>query len=143
LVICIDAGLGLDQALLRIGQELEASHPDIHEELLQVNREQRAGRPRIEAWQNLADRTEIEEFAGFVAMLTQTDRFGTPIIHALSRFSEEIRTKRRQRAEEAAAKTKIKIIFPLVLCIFPCIFIVLLAPAVLSIMDGFRSMGSQ
>ena len=78
-----------------------------------------------------------------MAMLTQTDRFGTPIIHALSRFSEEIRTKRRQRAEEAAAKTKIKIIFPLVLCIFPCIFIVLLAPAVLSIMDGFRSMGSQ
>jgi tight adherence protein C len=143
MVICIDAGLGLDQALLRIGQELDASHPDIHEEFLQVNREQRAGRPRIEAWQNLADRTEIEEFAGFVAMLTQTDRFGTPIIHALSRFSEEIRTKRRQRAEEAAAKTKIKIIFPLVLCIFPCIFIVLLAPAVLSIMDGFKAMGSQ
>jgi tight adherence protein C len=141
MVICIDAGLGLDQALLRIGQELDASHPDIHEEFLQVNREQRAGRPRIEAWQNLADRTEIDEFAGFVAMLTQTDRFGTPIIQALSRFSEEIRTKRRQRAEEAAAKTKIKIIFPLVLCIFPCIFIVLLAPAILSIMAGFQSMG--
>ncbi len=143
MVICIDAGLGLDQALLRIGQELDTSHPDIHEEFLQVNREQRAGRPRIEAWQNLADRTEIEEFSGFVAMLTQTDRFGTPIIQALSRFSEEIRTKRRQRAEEAAAKTKIKIIFPLVLCIFPCIFIVLLAPAVLSIMDGFKSIGAQ
>jgi tight adherence protein C len=141
MVICIGAGLGLDQALLRIGQELDASHPDIHEEFLQVNREQRAGRPRIEAWQNLADRTEIEEFAGFVAMLTQTDRFGTPIINALSRFSEEIRTKRKQRAEEAAAKTKIKIIFPLVLCIFPCIFIVLLAPAVLSIMAGFQEMG--
>jgi tight adherence protein C len=141
MVICIGAGLGLDQALLRIGQELDASHPDIHEEFLQVNREQRAGRPRIEAWQNLADRTEIEEFAGFVAMLTQTDRFGTPIINALSRFSEEIRTKRKQRAEEAAAKTKIKIIFPLVLCIFPCIFIVLLAPAVLSIMAGFQGMG--
>jgi tight adherence protein C len=141
MVICIDAGLGLDQALLRIGEELDGSHPDIHEEFLQVNREQRAGRPRIEAWQSLADRTEIEEFTGFVGMLTQTDRFGTPIINALSRFSEEIRTKRRQRAEEAAAKTKIKIIFPLVLCIFPCIFIVLLAPAVLSIMAGFQGIG--
>jgi tight adherence protein C len=141
MVICVDAGLGLDQALLRIGDELAVSHPDIHEEFLQVNREQRAGRPRLEAWQNLADRTEIEEFTAFVSMLTQTDRFGTPIAKALTRFSEDIRTKRRQHAEEAAAKTKIKIIFPLVLCIFPCIFIVLLAPAVLNIMSGLKGMG--
>ncbi len=141
MVICVEAGLGLDQALLRIGDELAVSHPDIHEEFLQVNREQRAGRPRLEAWQNLADRTEIEEFTSFVSMLTQTDKFGTPIVRALSRFSEEIRSKRRQKAEEAASKTKIKIIFPLVLCIFPCIFIVLLAPAVLSIMDGMKGMG--
>jgi tight adherence protein C len=140
MVICVEAGLGLDQALLRIGAELEVSHPDIHEEFIQVNREQRAGRPRIEAWQNLADRTEIEEFTSFVSMLTQTDRFGTPIAKALTRFSEDIRTKRRQHAEEAAAKTKIKIIFPLVLCIFPCIFIVLLAPAVLNIMSGLKGM---
>jgi len=116
MVICVDAGLGLDQALLRIGDELAFSYPDISEEFAQVNREQRAGRPRLEAWQNLADRTEIEEFTSFVSMLTQTDRFGTPIIRALSRFSEDIRLKRRQHAEEAAAKTKIKIIFPLVLC---------------------------
>ena len=136
MVICVDAGLGLDQALLRIGEELSASHPDIAEEFVQVNLEQRAGRPRLEAWKNLADRSEIEEFTSFVSMLTQTDRFGTPIIRALSRFSEDIRSKRRQRAEEAAAKTKIKIIFPLVLCIFPCIFIVLLAPALLSISSG-------
>lgn len=141
MVICVDAGLGLDQALLRVGSELAVSHPDIHSEFLQVNREQRAGRPRLEAWQNLADRTEIEEFHSFVSMLTQTDRFGTPIIKALVRFSEDIRTKRRQRAEEAASKTKIKIIFPLVLCIFPCIFIVLLAPAVLNIMAGLKGMG--
>jgi len=140
LVICVEAGLGLDQALLRIGQELAVSHPDIHDELLQVNREQRAGRPRLEAWQNLAERTEIEEFRSFVGMLAQTDKFGTPIAKALSRFSEEIRTKRKQAAEEAAAKTKIKIIFPLVLCIFPCIFIVLLAPAVLNIMAGLKGM---
>jgi tight adherence protein C len=141
MVICVEAGLGLDQALLRIGDELAVSHPDIHEEFLQVNREQRAGRPRLEAWQNLADRTEIEEFNSFVSMLTQTDKFGTPIVRAMSRFSEEIRSKRRQMAEEAASKTKIKIIFPLVLCIFPCIFIVLLAPAVLNIMSGLQGMG--
>jgi len=140
MVICVDAGLGMDQAALRVGQELAVSHPDIHTEFVQVNREQRAGRPRLEAWQNLADRTEIEEFSQFVAMLTQTDRFGTPIAKALSRFSEEIRTKRRQHAEEAASKTKIKIIFPLVLCIFPCLFIVLLAPAVLNIMSGLKGM---
>ncbi len=140
LVICVEAGLGLDQALLRIGQELAVSHPDIHDEFLQVNREQRAGRPRLEAWQNLAERTEIEEFRSFVGMLAQTDKFGTPIAKALTRFSEEIRTKRKQAAEEAAAKTKIKIIFPLVLCIFPCIFIVLLAPAVLNIMSGLSGM---
>jgi tight adherence protein C len=143
MVICVDAGLGLDQALLRIADELGVSYPDIQEEFLQVNREQRAGRPRLEAWQNLADRTEIEEFAAFVSMLAQTDRFGTPIIRALSRLSQDIRTKRMQRAEEAAAKTKIKIIFPLVLCIFPCIFIVLLAPAILSIMSGLQGMGGN
>jgi tight adherence protein C len=140
MVICVEAGLGLDQAMLRIGQELAVSHPDIHDEFLQVNREQRAGRPRLEAWQNLAERTEIEEFRSFVGMLAQTDKFGTPIAKALTRFSEEIRTKRKQAAEEAAAKTKIKIIFPLVLCIFPCIFIVLLAPAVLNIMSGLAGM---
>lgn len=141
MVICIDAGLGLDQALLRVGDELAISHPDIQAEFAQVNREQRAGRPRLEAWKNLADRTEIEEFTAFVSMLTQTDRFGTPIIRALSRFSEDIRLKRRQRAEEAASKTKIKIVFPLVLCIFPCIFIVLLAPAILNIASGLEGIG--
>ncbi len=140
LVICVDAGLGLDQACLRVGAELTVSHPDIHTEFMHVNKEQRAGRPRLEAWQSLADRTEIEEFNQFVSMLTQTDRFGTPIAKALARFSEDIRSKRRQHAEEAASKTKIKIIFPLVLCIFPCLFIVLLAPAVLNIMAGLKGM---
>ncbi|MBV8632377.1 MAG: type II secretion system F family protein [Silvibacterium sp.] len=135
LVICVEAGLGLDQALLRIGQEIKVSHPDLHEEFMQINLEQRAGKPRLDAWQGLADRTKLQEFSSLVTMLTQTDRFGTPIVRALSRFAEEIRTKRRQRAEEAAAKTKIKILFPLVLFIFPCIFIVLIGPAVLSLMQ--------
>ena len=142
LVICVDAGLGLDQALLRVGQELDVSHPEINQEFTRINLEQRAGTPRLDAWKSMAERTKIEEFSAFVTMLTQTDRFGTPILKALVSFSEDIRLKRRQLAEEAAAKTKIKIIFPLVFCIFPCIFIVLLAPAMLSIADGMKSMGN-
>jgi tight adherence protein C len=139
LVICVEAGLGLDQAMLRVGQELIISHPDIHQEFMQVNLEQLAGKPRLEAWKSAAERTKIPEFSLFVSMLTQADRFGTPIVRALSRFGDEIRQKRRQRAEEMAAKTKIKILFPLVLFIFPCIFIVLLAPAVLNIAKNMQS----
>jgi tight adherence protein C len=140
LVICVDAGLGLDQALLRVNDELKLSHPQIFEELQQVHLEQKAGQPRLVAWNNAAVRTAVEEFVGFTNMLTQTERFGTPITKALTRFSEDLRMKRRQRAEEAAAKTKIKIIFPLVLFIFPCLFIVLLAPALLSIVGGLHQM---
>ena len=139
LVICVEAGLGLDQAMLRVGQELNISHPDIHHEFMQVNLEQLAGKPRLEAWKSAAERTQIPEFTLFVSMLTQADRFGTPIVRALSRFGDEIRLKRRQRAEEMAAKTKIKILFPLVLFIFPCIFIVLLAPAMLSIAKNIQA----
>jgi tight adherence protein C len=140
LVICVDAGLGLDQALIRVNDELKLSHPEIYEELQQVHLEQKAGLARLQAWNNAATRTAVEEFAGFSNMLTQTERFGTPISKALTRFSEDLRMKRRQHAEEAAAKTKIKIIFPLVLCIFPCLFIVLLAPALLSIISGLHQM---
>ncbi len=139
LVICVEAGLGLDQAMLRVGQELNISHPDLHHEFMQVNFEQLAGKPRLEAWKSAAERTQIPEFSLFVSMLVQADRFGTPIVRALSRFGDEIRMKRRQRAEEMAAKTKIKILFPLVLFIFPCIFIVLLAPAVLNIAKNMQS----
>jgi tight adherence protein C len=139
LVICVEAGLGLDQAMLRVGQELINSHPDIHQEFMQVNLEQLAGKPRLDAWKSAADRTQIGEFSLFVSMLTQADRFGTPIVRALSRFGDEIRLKRRQRAEELAAKSKIKILFPLVLFIFPCIFIVLLAPAILNIARNMQT----
>jgi tight adherence protein C len=139
LVICVEAGLGLDQAMLRVGQELTISHPDIHQEFMQVNLEQLAGKPRLGAWKSAADRTQIAEFSLFVSMLTQADRFGTPIVRALSRFGDEIRLKRRQRAEELAAKSKIKILFPLVLFIFPCIFVVLLAPAILSIARNMQA----
>ena len=95
----------------------------------------------MDAWRALAKRAHLEEIDAFVSMLVETDRFGSPIITALSQFSDELRTERRQQAEEAAAKTKVKIIFPLVLCIFPCIFIVLLVPAMLGFFHSFSSMG--
>lgn len=140
LVICVDAGLGLDQAMLRVGQELSSSHPQIYEEFLQINREQRAGKQRIDAWQATAARCKLPEIEAFVNMLMQTERFGTPIARALSNFGDGIRQKRRQRAEELAAKTTVKIIFPLVLFIFPSMFIVLLGPAGITIARGLAGM---
>ncbi len=141
LVICVEAGLGIDQALLRVGQELSLSYPEINHEFMQLNIEQRAGKPRLEAWESMAQRTQLPDFASFVNMLSQTERFGTPIIKALTRLSDDIRLKRRQHAEEMAAKVKIKILFPLVIFIFPCIFIVLLAPALISLSKTFGSLG--
>jgi tight adherence protein C len=140
LVICVDAGLGMDQAMLRVGEELAVSHKEIQQEFHRIQLEQRAGSPRLEAWRRFAARVEIDEVNSFVSMLSQTERFGTPIARALSRFAEELRAKRRQRAEEAAAKTKVKIVFPLVFFIFPCLFIVLLAPAILGIMHVFQGL---
>jgi tight adherence protein C len=136
LVICVDSGLGIDQALLRVGQELGISHPQITEELLQINREQRAGKPRIQAWADMAKRSQLPDIDAFASMLLQTERFGTPIARALSGFADTIRLKRRQLAEQMAAKTTVKIIFPLVLFIFPSMFIVLLGPAALAIVRG-------
>ncbi len=139
LVICVDAGLGLDQAMVRVGEELNGSHPAINHEFSQINREQRAGKPRLQAWREMAERVGLPETDALVNMLMQTERFGTPIARALSSFGDTVRQKRRQKAEELAAKTTIKIIFPLVFFIFPCIFIVLLGPAAISI---FRNMGA-
>jgi len=119
LVICVDAGLGIDQALLRVGQELGISHPQITEELLQINREQRAGKPRIQAWTDMAVRSQTAGHRLLRGMLVQTERFGTPIARALSGFADSIRLKRRQVGEEKAAKTTVKIIFPLVCSSFP------------------------
>lgn len=140
LVICVDAGLGLDQAILRVSEELGDAHPEVHQELVRVQLEQRAGRPRLESWQDLADRTGVKEMSEFVNMLTQTERFGTPVGKALSQFAEDMRLRRRQKAEEMAAKMKIKIIFPLVFCIFPCLFLVLLAPALIRMFDVFSGL---
>jgi tight adherence protein C len=140
LVICVDAGLGLDQAMLRSGQELSVSYPEINEEFLQINLEQRAGKMRIDAWRGMAARTKLQDIEAFVNMLVQTERFGTPIARALSSFADGLRLKRRQLAEEKAAKTTVKMIFPLVLFIFPCMFIVLLGPAIISIMHGMSAL---
>jgi tight adherence protein C len=139
LVICLEAGLGLDQALLRVGQEMRITHPELSEEFLFVNLEQRAGKARIEAWRNMAQRTGVESMRAFVHMLAQTERFGTPISKSLGAFAEALRIRRRQQAEEMAAKTTIKLVPPLVMFIFPSLFIVLLAPAVLII---GKSLGS-
>ena len=133
LVICLEAGLGLDQALLRVGQEMRITHRELSEEFLFVNLEQRAGKARIEAWRNMAQRSGVESMRAFVHMLAQTERFGTPISKSLGDFAEALRIRRRQEAEEMAAKTTIKLVPPLVMFIFPSLFIVLLAPAVLVI----------
>ncbi len=129
LVVSVEAGLGLDQALARVAQELAFAHPDLSGELRLVNLELLAGKARVEALRNLADRTGVDDLSSLVAMLVQTDKFGTSVANSLRVFSETLRTKRRQRAEEAAAKTGVKMVFPLVLCIFPAIWIVTIGPA--------------
>jgi tight adherence protein C len=139
LVICMEAGLGMDQALIRIGEELQLSHKDLSDELLLIRLEQRAGTPRIEAWRNMANRTGLEIFRSFVNMLVQTERFGTPLSKSLGYFADALRTRRRQQAEEMAAKTTVKLVFPLVFFIFPSMFIVLLVPAIISISRSFTA----
>ena len=140
LAICMEAGLGLDQALVRVGEELGSTHPQLSDEFALIGLEQRAGTPRIEAWRHMADRTKLEIVSAFVSMLVQTDKFGTPISKALGVFSDTLRTQRRQKAEELAAKTTVKMVFPLVLFIFPSMFIVLLAPAIISITHNMQKL---
>jgi tight adherence protein C len=129
LVVSVEAGLGLDQALQRVGAELEFAYPELSGELRLINLELRAGKPRSEALRNLADRTCVDDLSALVTMLIQTDKFGTSVAQSLRVYSETLRTKRRQRAEEAAAKTGVKMVFPLVLCIFPSIWVVTIGPA--------------
>ena len=135
LVICVEAGLGLNQALVRISEEVETMSPVLSEELQIVNLEMRAGTPREDALRNLGERTDLPDLRSLATMLIQTDRFGTSIAQALRVHSDTLRTKRRQRAEEAAAKTTIKMVPPLVFFIFPAIFVVVLGPAMLHLMN--------
>ncbi len=129
LVVSVEAGLGLDAALTRVGQELAFAYPELADELRLINLELRAGKPRAEALRNLADRTGVDDLSSLVTMLIQTDKFGTSVAQSLRVYSETLRTKRRQRAEEAAAKTGVKMVFPLVICIFPAIWVVTIGPA--------------
>jgi len=129
LVVSVEAGLGLDQALQRVGQELAFAYPDLSDELRLINLELRAGKPRSEALRNLADRSGVDDLGSLVTMLIQTDKFGTSVAQALRVYSDTLRTKRRQRAEEAAAKTGVKMVFPLVTCIFPAVWVITIGPA--------------
>ena len=142
LVVSVEAGLGLDQALQRVGDELEFAHPELSEDLRMINLELRAGKPRPEALHNLADRTGVDDVASLVAVLVQTDKFGTSVAQSLRVQSEVLRTKRRQRAEEAAAKTGVKMVFPLVICIFPAIWVVTLGPAAIKFMQVLSPMAA-
>ncbi len=137
LVICMEAGLGLDQALLYVGQELRLAHPELCEEFDMVNAEMHVGKTRIDALRSLATRTGVEDLQALVATLVQTDRFGTSVAQSLRIHSDDLRVKRRQRAEEMAAKTTVKMVFPLVLFIFPALFVVILGPAVITMMQTF------
>jgi tight adherence protein C len=140
MVVSIEAGLGLNAALVRVGEELKSVHPDISEEFELTNLEIRVGRERDEALRNLADRTGVDDLRSLVAMLIQADRFGTSIARAVRVYADSLRTKRRQRAEQAAQKAAVKLLLPLACFLFPTLFIVILGPAGLNLMDTFGKM---
>ena len=140
LVVCVEAGLGLNQALVRVADEIYYVSPLLSEQIIMVNLEIRAGTPREDALRLLAVRTGLSDVSSLVAMLIQTDRFGTSVANALRVQATSLRTKRRQRAEEAAAKTAIKLVFPLVLCVFPALFVVILGPAMIQVMQTMSNL---
>jgi len=140
MVISIEAGLGLNAAMMKVSSELKDVHPDISDEFELANLEIRVGRERDEALRNLADRTGVDDLRSLVAMLIQTDRFGTSITKAIRAFSDSLRTKRRQRAEQAAQKAAVKLLFPLACFLFPTLFIAILGPAALQLMDTLGKM---
>jgi tight adherence protein C len=137
LIVCLEAGCSLDQAIVKATEELAIAYPALGEELKMVTAETRAGKPRLEAFKNLEARTKNDDVRALVAMLVQTDRFGTSVSQALRTFAEVTRTKRRQRAEEKAAKIGVKMVFPLVLCLFPSLYVATLGAAVIQIVHVF------
>jgi tight adherence protein C len=140
LVICMEAGLSLDQATSRCAEELRDSQPEICDELGLVVLEQRAGRARSEAWKNMADRTGVDSLRNLVSMLVQTEQFGTSIAKMLRVHSDTLRVQRVQMVEEMAGKTSVKLVFPLVLFIFPALFLVTLGPAAIVMAESFQSL---
>lgn len=137
LIVCVEAGSSLDQGVLKTSEELYVSYPKLADELRTLNIEVRAGKPRIEAFRNLATRTGLDDVRALVAMLVQTDRFGTSIAEALRTLAQTLRTKRRQRAEERAAKIGVKLVFPLVFFLFPAFYVVTLGPAIIQFVRVF------
>jgi tight adherence protein C len=140
LVVCVEAGLGLNQALLRVAGEIRHVSQVMSDEFHLVNLEIRAGVERSEALRNLAERTAVDDLRALTSVLIQTDRFGTSVATALRTQSDTLRVKRRLRAEEAAAKSTIKIVRPLAFCIFPAIFSVILGPAMIQLLRFFAEM---
>ena len=131
IIVCVEAGCSLDQGILKTTEELQISHPDLANELRTITSEVRAGKPRVEAFKNFAARTRVDDVRALVAMLVQTDRFGTSIAQALRTHALTSRMKRRQRAEERAAKVGVKLVFPLVFFLFPAFYVVTLGPAII------------
>jgi tight adherence protein C len=138
LVICIEAGLSLDQATARTADELTRAQPELADELHVVVLEQRAGRPRGESWKRMADRTGVDSVRNLVSMLVQSEQLGTSIAKTMRVHGDTLRTQRVQQVEEEAAKTSVKLVFPLVFFIFPSLFVVLLGPAVLIMIDSYH-----
>jgi len=134
MVVCVESGLGLDQAIMQVAKELEQAHPEITEELAIVNFELKAGKRRAEALRNLADRTAVEDLKKLVAVLIQADRFGTGVAQSLRAHSDYMRVQARQVAEEKAAKLGVKLVFPIFFCILPSLFVVTVGPVVMKIM---------
>lgn len=138
MIVCIESGSSIDQAIVKTSDELDISHPALAEELRLITTEMRAGKPRLEAFKNFASRTKVDEVRSLVAMLNQTDRFGTSVAQALRTHAEVSRTKRRQSAEERAAKIGVKLVFPLVFCLFPALYVAILGPAIVQYITEFR-----
>lgn len=139
MVVCLEAGLSIDQAAIRSSEEMRFSHPAIADELALVMLEVRAGQPRMEAWRHLAERTNVEAIRMFVTLLVQADQFGTGISRTLRVHSDTMRTQRKQKLEELANKTAVKLVFPLALFIFPSFFVVVLGPAILTLAEALKS----
>lgn len=141
MVVCVDAGLDLNAAMQRVGREMEVVEPELSKELAGASSEIRAGKPRDQALRDLGDRTGVDELKSLVATLAHTERIGTSLAFSLRVFADSMRKKRRKRAERLVAKATIMLIFPLLLCIFPALLIVLMGPAITEIPDLFRSTG--
>lgn len=134
MVVCVEAGMALDSAVSRVGEEMRLSNKALSEEFKQVSLELRAGMPRRDALRNLAVRTDLEDVNSLVGLLIQTDKFGTSVAQALRVYSDTMRTKRAQRAEEMAAKMPVKLMIPLILFIFPSILVTIIGPAAIKIL---------